>query len=83
MVKDCGQDADGGDVNCSSQSDASEHLIDILSGLLSGADAWDVPTKFFHIFSDIIGVKGDSGIKIAEEDDESYIEKIVKECTRA
>ena len=82
-IENSGQNADGGDINCSSESDASEHLIDILSRLLSGTDARDITAKFFHIFGDVIGVKGDGRIKITEEDDQSNIEKIIEEGARA
>ena len=80
-IEDGGQDADRRDINRSSKSDPSKHLINILSRLLSRTDARDITTKFFHIFGDIIWVKGDGRIKIAEEDDESHIEKIIEECT--
>ena len=74
------QDADGGDINRSSEGDSSEHLIDILSGLLARTDAGDITAEFLHIIGDIIWVEGNGRIKIAEEDDESHIEKIIEEC---
>ncbi len=83
LIKDCGQDADGRDIDGSSESDSGEHLINILSGFLSRADARDITAKLFHILGDIIRVKGDGRIKVAEEDDESHIEKIIEEGSRA
>jgi hypothetical protein len=83
LIENGGEDADGGDIDGSSESDSGEHLINILSGLLSRADARDITAKFFHILGDIIWVESDGRIKVAEEDDESHIEKIIEECARA
>src|SRR4030042_7100195 len=74
LIKNGGQDADGRNINGSTEGDPSEHFIDILSRLLPGADARDITAKFFHVFSNIIWIKSDGCIKIAEEDDEPYIE---------
>ena len=82
-IKDCGQDADGGDVNGASEGDSGEHLIDILSGLLAGTDPRDITAEFFHIFGNVIRIEGDGRIKIAEEDDESDIEQIIEERPRS
>jgi len=74
LIKNGGQDADGRNINGSTEGDPSEHFIDILSRLLARADARDITAKFFHVFSHISWIKRDGCIKIAEEDDEPYIE---------
>ena len=82
-IEDRRQDADGGDINRSPKGDPRKHLINIFSGLLARTDARDITAKFFHIIGDIIWVEGNGRIKLAEEDNESHIEKIIEECARA
>ena len=82
-VENSRENTDGRDINRSSECDSGEHLIDVLSGLLSGANAGDITAEFFHVISDIIRVEGNGRIKIAEEDNESHVEKIIEERTRA
>jgi len=77
-IEDCWQDTDGRDIDRSSKSDPRKHLINIFSGLLPRTDTRDITAEFFHIIGNIIWVEGDGRIKIAEEDDESHIEKIVE-----
>ncbi len=79
LIENRWQDADSGDINRSSEGDPGKHLIDIFSRLLAGTDAGDITAKFFHIISDIVWVKGNGRIKIAEEKDESDVEKIVED----
>lgn len=82
-VENGGENTDGRDINRSSEGNSSEHLIDVLSGLLSGANARDITTEFFHVISDVVRVEGNGRIKIAEEDNESHVEKIIEKSTRA
>jgi hypothetical protein len=82
-VEDGGQDTDGRDIDGPPEGDSGEHLINILSGLLTRTDARDIATKFFHVIGDIIWVKGNGRIKIAEEDNEPHIEKVVEKCARS
>ncbi len=82
-VENSRENTDGRDVNRPSEGNSSEHLIDVLSGLLSGANARDIASEFFHVFGDIIRVERNSRIKIAEEDNESHVEKIIEESARA
>ena len=83
LIENRWQDADGGHIDRSPEGDPRKHFIDIFSRLLSRADARDITPKFFHIIGDIIWVESNGRIKIAKEEDESYIEKIVKERLRA
>ena len=82
-VENSRENTDGRDINRPSEGNSSEHLIDILSGFLSGANTWDITAEFFHVFGDIIRVERNCRIKIAEEDNESHVEKIIEEGTRA
>ena len=68
------ENANGRDINRSPECNSSEHLINVLSGLLSGANARDIPAEFFHVIGDIIRVEGNGRIKIAKEDNESHVE---------
>jgi len=81
-IEDGGKDADGRDIDGPPKSDSGEHPVNIFSGLLTGSDPRDVTAKLLHIFGYIIWVEGDRRIKIAEEDDESHIEKIIERCAR-
>src|SRR4030042_4865349 len=77
-IEDGGQNTDGRDIDGSTEGDSSEHFINIFSGLLSWPNARDIASKLLHIFSDIVWIEGDRCIKIAEEDNESYVEKIIE-----
>ncbi len=82
-IKDGRKDTNGRDIDCTAQRDPSEDLVDVLGGLLPRTDAGDIPAELLHIFSNIVRVEGHRRIKIAEEDNESHIEKIIEEGTRA
>src|SRR4030042_3425656 len=76
-----GQDTDSRDIEGSSEGDAGEALVDILSGLLAGPDAREVSPDFLHVVSHIVRVEGDRRVEKTEEDDKTHIEKIVKDRT--
>src|SRR5512136_393050 len=78
LIEDRRKDADGRDINRSSEGDPGKHFINVFSRLLTGTDAGDVTAEFFHIIGDIVWVKGNGRIKIAEEEDEPHIEKIIE-----
>ena len=81
--QDGGENADDRDINRSTESNSSEHLVNILSRLLSRPEAWNITAKLLHIFGDIIWIEGNRRIKVAEENDESYIEKVVEKSARS
>ena len=81
-IEDRWKDADDRHINRASEGDSSENLIDIFCRLLPGTDTGNVTAKFFHVFGNIIRIESNGRIKIAEEDNESHVEKIIEEGTR-
>jgi hypothetical protein len=81
--QDRGKDTDDRDINSSPEGDPGKHLVDVLGGLLSRSNPWDIAPVLFHILSHIVRIEGDCSIKITEEDDESYIKEIVEEGIRS
>ena len=77
LHQDRRQHADRGDVQGTSQSNAGQDALDIIGCWSSRSQPRDIAAIFLHIVGNINRIKGNRGIKVAEEDNEENVKNLV------
>lgn len=73
-----GEDANSRDVQRTPNSNPTQDLVNVFLGPQPGADAWNESALLADIFGNIIGIKNNRRVKIAEKNDQSDKDDIVQ-----
>src|SRR5664279_5358891 len=76
--EELGNEGHNHEIEGADERDAREHVVDVVRGGLSGADAGDEAAVLAHVLGRVVRVEDDRNVEVTEEDDAERVEEVVE-----